>query len=271
MSDSAIRLTAFFSIFILMALLEAFLPRRERNFGRVRRWGTNWSMTILNSVVGRLMVFIAPFEMALWASEQQFGLLNLFSTPTWLAIIISVIVLDFAIWFQHWVVHKIPLLWLFHKVHHADRDLDVTSGARFHPVEIALSLIYKAALVLLLGTPAAAVLIFDIVLNGMAMFNHANFNIPQGIEKYLRLLVVTPDVHRVHHSTRVQETNSNYGFNLSIWDRLFGTYCAQPKLGHDGMTVGLDEYQDDGPTKLSWSLLLPFSKAATVSADQKKL
>ena len=182
MSDAAIRLTAFFTIFAVMAVVETWRPRRERNFTRPRRWTTNWAITILNTVVGRLMVFIAPFEAALWAANHGFGLFNLIQIPSWLAILLSVVLLDLAIWFQHWVVHHVPVLWQFHKVHHADRDLDVTSGARFHPVEIALSLLYKAALVLVLGVPAIAVVIFDIFLNGMAMFNHANFRIPQAID-----------------------------------------------------------------------------------------
>jgi sterol desaturase/sphingolipid hydroxylase (fatty acid hydroxylase superfamily) len=168
-----------------------------------------------------------------------------------------IIILDMLIYWQHVAFHHIPALWALHKVHHADRDIDVTTGARFHPAEIVVSMVYKMALVVILGAPVIAVIIFELVLNGCAMFNHSNLKLPARLDRILRRVIVTPDMHRVHHSARVSETNSNYGFSLSIWDRLFGSYIAQPEQGHEGMTIGLEEYQTPGPASLLWSLCLP--------------
>ncbi|MBL4599180.1 MAG: sterol desaturase family protein, partial [Rhizobiaceae bacterium] len=170
------------------------------------------------------------------------------------------LVLDFAIWFSHLASHKVPIFWRIHRMHHSDIDIDVTTAIRFHPVEIILSMFWKYLIVLALGAPAASVLVFEIVLNGGALFNHANFKLPLSIDKVLRLLIVTPDMHRVHHSIIRKETDSNYGFNLSIWDRMFGTYIDQPSKGHDEMTIGLKEWQDEKPARLDWILMVPFRK-----------
>ncbi|MEM6357192.1 MAG: sterol desaturase family protein, partial [Pseudomonadota bacterium] len=176
----------------------------------------------------------------------------------WLEVLLVFVVLDFAIWAQHVASHKIPILWRLHRVHHSDRDIDVTTAIRFHPLEIAFSMILKIGLVYALGAPVVAVLLFEVVLNGAAMFNHANLRLPRGLDRWLRFAIVTPDMHRVHHSIDRAEHDANYGFNLSVWDRLFGTYIDQPAGGHEGMTIGLEPHQDEGPTRLGWTLAFPF-------------
>lgn len=195
---------------------------------------------------------------AIYAEGHGIGLFNWLAWPTWTEILIAVVVLDLAIWFQHWAAHRFTVLWRLHQMHHADVDIDVTTAIRFHPIEIALSMLWKIACVLVLGISPIAVLLFEIILNACAMFNHANIALPHGLDRILRLVIVTPDMHRIHHSALGREHNSNYGFNLSVWDRLFGTYTDQPVAGHTGMTIGLPAYQSEGPTRLGWSLTLPF-------------
>ena len=209
----------------------------------------------------RLMAFALPalaVGAALDAEAQGWGLFNALSLPGWIEILLAILLLDFAIWLQHLVTHKIPLLWRLHRVHHADRDMDVTTAIRFHPIEIGLSMLLKLGVVYVSGAPVPAVILFEILLNGTAMFNHANLRLPRTLDRMIRTILVTPDMHRVHHSVHRHEHDSNYGFALSVWDRLFGTYVAQPSEGHDAMTVGL-RWQDDRPARLGWSLKLPFS------------
>ena len=261
-NEATIRLSIFLGLFALFALIEAVLPRKARTQPRTTRWFTNWSFTVLNTVTLRLMAFVVPVMAvgaAVDAGQNGWGLLNWLEWPTWVEIIITILFLDFAIWAQHLITHKIPLLWRLHRVHHSDRDIDVTTAIRFHPFEIALSMLLKIGLVYLLGPPAIGVILFEIILNGTAMFNHANIALPQWLDRIVRVILVTPDMHRVHHSTLRHEHDSNYGFSLSIWDRMFRTYVAQPEKGHDGMTIGL-RWQDDKPSKLGWSLRLPFGK-----------
>ena len=258
--ESNFRLMIFASVFAAMAIAEMVAPRRDRTFGRPQRWFTNFGMLIVSAIAVRLAFPIASVGFALWAEDNGIGLFNLAGVPGWIAGILTLLVLDLAIWFQHLVTHKVPVLWRIHRVHHADRDFDFTTALRFHPIEILLSMLWKMVVIVALGAPPVAVFIFEATLNGMAMFNHANLKIPLGLDRILRILVVTPDMHRVHHSTEIAETDSNYGFNLSLWDRLFGTYVAQPARGHDGMTIGLTDYQSDRPTRLGWSLFLPFSR-----------
>jgi len=205
---------------------------------------------------------LTAIAVAIWASTKGIGLFNLTHIPLWLEVTLAFILLDFAIYLQHVISHRVPVFWRFHKVHHTDRDLDASSAVRFHPIEILLSMIYKCGLVLLIGPAALAVLIFEIVLNASAIFNHTNLKLSLGLDKVLRVLIVTPDMHRVHHSVVEGETNSNYGFNFSVWDRLCRTYQAQPQAGHDGMTIGLSEHQTEQPSKLFWSLKLPFAKSS---------
>ena len=259
-NEGAIRLAAFAGLLTLFILAEALWPRRDRALGRFQRWTTNGLMTILNTVALRVAVPVLAVGAAGFAQRMDVGLLNMLDVAQWVTVLAAIILLDAAIYAQHLVFHHVPVLWRIHRVHHVDRDIDVTTALRFHPVEILLSMVIKIALVVALGAPPAAVIIFEVLLNGTAMFNHANLRLPLGFDRVLRWLIVTPDMHRVHHSVRVPETNSNFGFNLSLWDRLFGTYKDQPDDGHTSMTIGLSEFQDDRPARLGFSLWLPFSK-----------
>ncbi|WP_093810487.1 sterol desaturase family protein [Stappia sp. ES.058] len=243
-----------------MAVFELALPRRELTLGRGWRWVTNLAIVATDTAVLRVVFPMAAVGIALWAGEEGIGLFAWLGVPFWLAATLGFVLLDFAVWAEHWASHKIPLLWRIHKMHHADRDIDVTTALRFHPLEILISMAWKAAVVVAFGIPAVAVLVFEVVLNGAAMFNHANVKLPVWLDRVLRMLIVTPDMHRVHHSIIRQETDSNYGFNLSVWDRLFRTYVDQPRKGHAGMTIGLAEYQTPEPAGYLWSLALPFRR-----------
>ncbi len=259
-NEALIRLLSFLGLFALFASIEAVVPRRKRVQPRKTRWITNIFLVLIDSITLKLLAIVLPFLAVGAAYDAQvngWGLLNHLEWPLWIKALITVLFLDFAIWLQHLVTHKVPILWRFHRVHHADRDIDVTTAVRFHPVEIAASMLLKIGLVYALGPPAFAVVIFEIILNGSAMFNHANIRLPLWLDQIVRLVLVTPDMHRVHHSGIRREHDSNYGFALSIWDRAFGTYIAQPEEGHDAMTVGL-RWQDDRPSKLGWILRLPF-------------
>lgn len=256
--EGAIRLAVAGGLFVLLALSEYLKPRRKLAVSKTHRWTTNLAIVLLDSVIVRLIFPAAAVGVALWANSQGYGLFNVFEVPFWLAVLLSFVVLDFAVWLSHVLSHKVPLFWRFHRMHHADRDFDVTTGVRFHPIEIVVSMLWKVAWVVALGAPAIAVILFEIALNGTAMFNHSNWKIPLALDRVLRLVVVTPDMHRVHHSSIHRETDSNYGFNLPWWDRLFGTYIDQPELGHDGMQIGLKEWQDERPVNLGWSLSVPF-------------
>jgi len=257
-NEASLRLGFFISILLIMMLVESLFPRKRRAMGRGHRWLSNILMTILDALFVRFAFPILAIGVAALSAQKGWGLFNLTDWPVWLEITLVVIVLDMLIYWQHVAFHHVPFLWALHKVHHVDRDIDVTTGFRFHPIEIGISLAYKLCLVILLGVPVLAVIIFEIILNGCAMFNHSNVKLPLRVDRVLRRIIVTPDMHRVHHSTIMSETNSNYGFNLSLWDRIFGSYTAQPREGHDGMVIGLDEHQTNGPASLSWSLVLPF-------------
>ncbi|WP_371396695.1 sterol desaturase family protein [Fretibacter rubidus] len=259
-NETYIRLGVFAGLLVVLLLAEAVWPRKNRVESRVARWRTNIALTVIDGIALRVFVPLAAVGTAAWAAKNGWGLFNVINLPALAAIIISVIILDMLIYWQHVATHKIPLLWRLHKVHHADRDIDVTTGVRFHPVEICLSMVYKMVCVLALGAPVAAVIIFELILNGCALFNHANLRLPKPVDRVLRLFIVTPDMHRVHHSTLPDETNSNYGFSLSLWDRLFGSYIDQPSAGHNAMKIGLSEYQDNNPHKFLWSLSLPFKR-----------
>lgn len=258
--ETIIRLSTFAGIFLIMAVLEIAMPRKQRVLARGARWFTNISLVIVNTLALRLVMPILAVGMADYAANQGWGLLALIDLPIWVEIIVAFLLLDMLIYAQHIAFHKVPVLWRFHKVHHADRDLDVTSGARFHPVEAIISMAYKLLCIALIGPASLAVFLFEVVLNAASMFNHANVRLPLGMDRALRLFIVTPDMHRVHHSVIERETNSNYSFFLTIWDRMFRTYMAQPEKGHDGMTIGLSEYQDSKPANLFWSLLVPFAR-----------
>ncbi|SHG77603.1 sterol desaturase family protein [Cognatishimia maritima] len=261
-NELAIRLGVFFGLFLLLAGIEAAVPRRARRQPRKTRWVTNWAVSVLNTGTLQVMALALPAlaaGAAFDAAQNGWGLLNQIEAPVWIEVILAILIFDFAIWLQHLITHKVPILWRLHRVHHADRDMDVTTAIRFHPVEIALSMLLKIALVYALGPSVLAIVLFEALLNGTAMFNHANIRLPHAVDSVVRRVLVTPDMHRVHHSVHRYEHDSNYGFSLSIWDRLFGTYIAQPEAGHDDMTVGL-QWQDERPSKLGWTLSLPFKR-----------
>lgn len=258
-NEVIIRLSFFLGIFAVMAIWEFVAPRRALTVSKVVRWTNNLALVFLNSFILRLLFPAAAVGMAAFASEQGWGLLNYYNVQTVIAAFVSVMVMDFIIYLQHVLVHAIPVLWRLHRVHHADPDFDVTTGARFHPIEVILSMLIKFATIILLGPPVVAVVIFEVMLNAAAMFNHSNVRLNLVLDKWLRLLLVTPDMHRVHHSVEDDETNSNFGFNLPWWDRLFGTYRDQPRGGHENMILGIHTYHD--PKQVSWlhgMLLLPF-------------
>ena len=242
-NEALIRIAFFLGILVAMAAWEVAAPRRRREIPRVLRWTNNLGVVVVDTILVRLTFPIAAVGLALIAAERGWGVFNLIEAPGWMAFIVSVIVLDLVIYLQHILFHAVPALWRLHRMHHADLDFDVTTGLRFHPIEIVLSMGIKLAAVAVLGPPAAAVLVFEVLLNGTAMFNHSNIRIPLGLDRALRWVIVTPDMHRVHHSVVPQETNSNFGFNLPWWDRLFGTYRAQPADGHDGMTIGIELFR----------------------------
>lgn len=259
-NETALRMGVFAAILLAMSVLEIALPRKALTQTKTRRWATNFLIVVLDSLLVRFTFPLVAVGAAFMAESKGWGLFHLVGLPDGLAAIAGFLFLDFAIYFQHVISHKVPLFWRLHQVHHADPDIDVSTALRFHPIEIMLSMVYKIALVFLIGIPPLAVLIFEIVLNGAAMFNHANVAIPQKIERWLRWFIVTPDMHRVHHSNEQHETDSNYGFNLSIWDRMFGTYIDQPGKGHDGMVIGLRSHPGSKPTELAYSLLMPFRR-----------
>jgi len=257
-NELLIRLGFFFGILVVMFLWELIAPRRPLTTSKIIRWFSNLGLVLIDSIVVRLFFPTALAGIALLVQQRGWGLFNQFELPYLLKIIFSVLVLDLVIYLQHIVFHSVPLFWRLHMVHHTDMDIDVTTGVRFHPIEIILSMGIKMIVVVLIGAPAVAVLIFEIILNGTSMFNHGNVHYSQNIDSILRLLVVTPEMHRVHHSTIRWETNSNLGFNFPWWDRLFGTYRGQPAKGHLEMTIGLDQYKEPNKLTLPWLLVLPF-------------
>jgi len=258
--EALIRFGFFGGILAVMGLWEMLAPKRPLVEPRTRRWFTNLALVVIDSLILRIFFPILALGFAFWLNHKGWGLFAWLSLPAWIEIVAAVILLDLAIYVQHVAAHKISILWIFHRVHHADRDIDVTTGLRFHPVEIVLSMLYKMAVIALLGPAGLAVFIFEVGLNGLAMFNHSNVRLPAPADRIVRALVVTPDMHRVHHSVIKRETDSNYGFNLSVWDRLFGTYIDQPRAGHDKMTIGLPAYRDSNPSRLLWCLKLPFTR-----------
>jgi len=269
--ESTIRLGFFLGVFTLMALWELLAPRRPLTQSKTTRWFNNITLVVLNTALLRIVFPTAAVGMADHAALLQWGLFNQVTVPAAVAILASIIILDAAIYLQHVMFHAVPVLWRLHRVHHADLDFDVTTGARFHPVEILLSMLIKFAVIILLGPPLVAVVLFEVLLNAMAMFNHSNVRMPPALDAVLRLLVVTPDMHRVHHSQRDDEANSNFGFNLSLWDRLSGTYRAQPRDGHAGMVIGIDSFRDTAHcVRLPGMLLLPFTGKVTGYAINRR-
>ncbi|MFO7552105.1 MAG: sterol desaturase family protein [Haliea sp.] len=261
--EPLIRGAVFTLILLAMAVWEVVASRRPQNIQRRQRWPSNLSIVALDTLVIRLIFPMAAIGASLVADQRGWGLFNVTAAPMWLALVASVILLDLAIYFQHRLFHAVPWLWRLHRMHHADLEFDVTTGLRFHPLEILISMGIKLLVVILLGAPAAAVLVFEVLLNATSMFNHGNVRLPTRIDRWLRLLVVTPDMHRVHHSIIRRETDSNFGFSLPWWDRLFGTYIDQPTAGHLGMTIGIEAFREPRDLRLDRMLLQPFVDSPT--------
>ncbi len=257
-NEAVIRIGFFFGVFIIVAIWEALSPRRVLTTSKPVRWFSNMGIVFIDTLTIRFLFSVLPIHVAFAAQEKGWGLLNTIDLPEPLSLFLGILALDFVIYLQHLMFHAVPLLWRFHMMHHADLDYDVTTGLRFHPIEIILSLGIKLAAVTALGPSALSVIILEIVLNAIAMFNHGNIKIPKSVDGILRLFVVTPDMHRVHHSVIIRETNSNFGFNFPWWDRIFGTYRAQPVAGHEGMTIGVSQFRDAKRLTLPWMLALPF-------------
>ncbi|MDE3027356.1 MAG: sterol desaturase family protein [Paracoccaceae bacterium] len=268
--EPALRMIAFLGILVGMMLWELAAPRRRLDIPRVIRWTNNIALVILDTAILRLSFPILAVGLAVETRQQGFGFFNLVPVPGWVAILGAMMLLDLAIYLQHVLFHAVPGLWRLHRMHHADLDIDATTGLRFHPLEILLSMAFKLMVVAALGAPPVAVLLFEVVLNATALFNHANIRLPRHIDRVLRWIVVTPDMHRVHHSVDRRETNSNFGFNLPWWDRLLGTYRAQPRLGHDGMTIGIEQFRTRRDLWLDRMLMQPLSGPATGTALDPK-
>ena len=257
-NELLIRLAAFAGIFAVMAAWEILAPRRDQKLGRRTRWSGNIGIVIVDAVLVRLVFPITAVGLALVAEARGWGLFYVLDLPTWLSVPLAVMALDLAIYLQHVLFHAVPTLWRLHRMHHADLELDVTTGTRFHPIEIILSMGIKLGAVAAMGVPAVAVLAFEVLLNATSIFNHSNVRIPAWLDRGLRWIVVTPDMHRVHHSILAPETNSNFGFNLPWWDRLFGTYRDQPAAGHLGMTIGIEQFREPAEQRLGCMLTQPF-------------
>ena len=262
-----IRLAAFAGMLLVMALWEVLAPRRAQRFGRWRRWPSNLGIVLLDTLAVRLLIPTSLAAFAAYVAAQGWGLLNLLPTPGFIAVIASILLLDLAIYGQHVAFHAVPVFWRLHRMHHSDLEIDVTTGIRFHPIEILLSVVIKMAVIAVLGAPAVAVLLFEILLNATSMFNHSNAALPGWLDVLLRALLVTPDMHRIHHSVVRVETDSNYGFNLSLWDRLFGTYRAAPAAGQLGMTIGIEAFREPAELRLDRMLTQPFREDAAKSLD----
>ncbi|MEO8418085.1 MAG: sterol desaturase family protein [Methylophilaceae bacterium] len=270
--EPAIRLGFFLVILVIMAGWELVTPRRALSISKPARWTNNLGIVLLNSVILRVLFPAGAVGVAVLCARQGWGLLNQTDLPNGLAVVLSVVALDLAIYLQHVMFHAVPLLWRLHRMHHADLDFDVTTGARFHPIEIILSMLIKLAAIVVLGAPALAVIVFEVLLNATAMFNHSNVRMPPALDRLIRRFIVTPDMHRMHHSTEDHEANSNFGFNLPLWDRLFGTYQDQPASGHENMTIGIRDFRDPKQVnRLVGMLALPFIGKVTGYAINRRL
>ncbi len=257
--EPIIRLSLFLGVFALIDAWEVLAPRRSLTVSKSLRWRNNLALVVLNTGLLRLLFPMAAVGVAAYCAAHGWGMLNRFHISLWIAVPLSVIVMDLVIWLQHVVFHAVPALWRLHRVHHADLDYDLTTGSRFHPVEIVLSMLVKFAAIAVLGAPVLAVMIFEVLLSAAAMFNHGNIRLPVGLDRMLRWVIITPDMHRVHHSVEIDETNSNFGFNLPWWDRLLGTYREQPRAGQIGMTIGIQGHTDQREVvRLDGMLLMPF-------------
>ncbi len=269
-AESALRLGIFLGTFLLLALLECVFPKRKLLANKVQRWANHFLITVFNTLILRLLFPAAAVGAAWWAHDKHWGVLNQWALPLPASLIIglTLILLDFLIWAQHLLFHKVPLLWRFHRLHHSDIDIDITTALRFHPIELIFSMLIKIAAIIALGVPPLAALIFEIALNATAMFNHSNLSLPATLDKTLRWFIVTPDMHRVHHSWYRNETDSNYGFNLPWWDKLFGTYRAQPADGHTHMTIGLEYFREPIDNRIDFLLTQPLRSPNSASNEK---
>lgn len=258
--EPAIRLGAYSVVFAAMALWEWLSPRRPQQVGRLTRWPSNIGVVLLDTAIVRILFPISAVGLAMLGESKGWGLFNIWAVPGWIAVPLAAMLLDLVIYLQHVLFHAVPALWRLHRMYHADLEFDVTTGTRFHPIEIAMSMVIKLTVIAALGAPAVAVFIFELLLNLTAMFNHSNVRLPLALDRVLRWLIVTPDMHRVHHSIVPRETNSNFGFNLPWWDRIFGTYRDQPEAGHDGMTIGIETIRDPAEQRLDRMLTQPFRR-----------
>jgi len=258
LSEPALRLTCYLGILIAVALWEIFAPRRKQVISRAQRWPSNLAIAALNTGLVRIVAPAGVVGFAIIAEEQSWGLRHLVQFPEWAVVLLAVVLLDLVIYFQHRMFHAVPMLWRLHRMHHADLEFDVTTGVRFHPIEILISIGLKIVAVAIIGAPALAILIFEVLLNATSLFNHGNIRVPARIERALRCFIVTPDMHRVHHSIDRAETNSNFGFNLPWWDHLFGTYKPQPAAGHLDMIIGIPEFRSPKQQRLDRLLAQPF-------------
>ena len=257
-NEASIRAASFFGIFIVVALWEVVGPRRKLSVSKGLRWINNLGIVFFNTLLLRFLAPLMAVGLAIMAEEENWGLLNNIAINSYVKLFLAVLILDLIIYLQHVMFHTVPWLWRLHRMHHTDLDFDVTTGSRFHPIEIILSMIIKMLIVAALGAPPVAVIIFEVILNATAMFNHGNIRIHINADRILRLLVVTPDMHRVHHSVKPDETNSNYGFNFPWWNRLLGTYKAQPEDNHLKMTIGLNQFKESRYLRFHWLLIQPF-------------
>jgi sterol desaturase/sphingolipid hydroxylase (fatty acid hydroxylase superfamily) len=267
-SELVVRVGAAVLVLTAMAAWEVLAPRRKLTVGRAPRWPGNLGILVVDALAVRVLIPTAAVGVAAIAAQRGWGLLNITPWPAWLEAVLGFAILDLVIYAQHVAFHKVPLLWRLHRMHHADLDIDVTTGLRFHPIEIVISMGIKIAVVLLVGIPALAVLAFEVALNATSMFNHANVRMPAWLDRIVRLVVVTPDMHRVHHSILRYETDSNFGFNMPWWDRLFGTYRPAPEAGHEGMTIGITMFRDPGESRLDRLITQPFREDAAAEEPQ---
>lgn len=261
-AEVLVRLSTFAGLFAVFAVWELLAPRRTQHHSRSVRWLNNLAIMVLNGLIVRLGIPLAAVGTAIVAQDQNLGLLNQVTLPAWFAMVVAILALDLILYLQHLVFHHVDFLWRLHRMHHADLEVDVTTGLRFHPIEIVLSMAIKMAAVLVLGAPVVAVIAFEVLLNASSLFNHANIRIPDKVDRIMRYFIVTPDMHRVHHSVVRQETDSNFGFNVPWWDYLFGTYRASPQAGHTGMKVGIEYFRTARDLWLDHLLLQPFRKPA---------
>lgn len=260
LAESTVRLGVFVGVLCLMAIWEALAPKRKRIYARRERWFANLGLVVVDTVFMRLALPLLAVNVAVIAQGKGWGLFNWLEFSQWIEVLAAIVLLDLVVYWQHRIFHRVPLLWRLHRVHHTDRDFDTTTALRFHPFEIVLSMLLKMAVVVIFGVPVVAVILFEVILNGMALFNHGNVRLPGGIEAGLRRAVVTPDMHRIHHSVLGKEYNSNFGFNLSLWDRIFSSYVHAPEAGQDRMTIGLMDHQSDETRHLVFMLMLPFRR-----------